>query len=209
MLTPDKLKKVFPRCKDPEGWVKALVPAMDKYEINNRDRICSFLAQTGHESGQFGRLVESLYYKTAGRLVKVWPKRFRTEADAIPYLMNEEKLGNFVYANRLGNGDASSGDGFNFRGRGIIQITGRSTYSAVGKAIGVDLVKHPEYLEQAAYAALSACWYWQSRGLNALADDKTDDNDLEDFRRITLLINGGYVGVQERFVLYKQIENLW
>lgn len=208
MLTADKLKRVFPHCPNPDGWVKALVPAMDKYEINSRDRICSFLAQTGHESGQFGTLKESLYYKTAARLMKVWPKRFPTEAVATPYLMNEKKLGNFVYAGRNGNGDANSDDGYNYRGRGIIQITGRTNYSDAGKALGVDLISHPEYLEQPTYAALSAAWYWKSRGLNALADDKTNDNDLEDFRRITYLINGGYVGVQERFALYKQIESL-
>ncbi|RTL28037.1 MAG: glycoside hydrolase family 19 protein [Rhodocyclaceae bacterium] len=207
MLTADTLKKVFPLCPDPDAWATALAPALAKYEINTRDRICSFLAQTGHESGQFRNLVESLNY-SAARLVKVWPKRFPTLDVATPYAQNEQKLGNFVYANRLGNGDVSSGDGFRYRGRGLIQLTGRSNYAAAGKAIGVDLVGNPEFLQQPTYAVLSAAWFWQSHGLNALADDKTDDDDLEDFREITRRINGGLVGVQERFALYKQIEAL-
>ena len=206
MLTADILKSVFPLCPDPDAWSKALTPALDKYEINTRDRICSFLAQTGHESGQFRSLVESLNF-SAARLMKVWPKRFPTLAAATPYAQNQEKLGNFVYANRLGNGDTSSGDGFRYRGRGLIQLTGKSNYVAAGKAIGVDLVSHPEYLQQPTSAALSAAWFWQNHGLNALADDRTDDDDLEDFREITRRINGGLVGVQERFALYKQIEN--
>ncbi|MBS0356336.1 MAG: glycoside hydrolase family 19 protein [Proteobacteria bacterium] len=207
MLTADTLKKVFPLCPNPDAWAAALAPALSKYEINTRDRICSFLAQTGHESGQFRNLVESLNY-SAARLVKVWPKRFPTLDAATPYAQNEQKLGNFVYANRLGNGDVNSGDGFHYRGRGLIQLTGRSNYAAAGKAIGADLVGNPELLQQPAYAVLSAAWFWQSHGLNALADDKTDDDDLEDFREITRRINGGFVGVQERFALYKQIEAL-
>lgn len=204
MLTAETLKKVFPRCPTPDIWAKALQAACDQFEINTRARLSSFLAQIGHESGQFTTLVESLKY-TAPRLMKVWPKRFPTLAAATPYAMNEQKLGNFVYANRNGNGNAASGDGFRYRGRGLIQLTGRSNYLEAGKALGVDLVKTPDLLTQPAYAALSAGWYWQSRGLNALADDKTDDDDLEDFREITRRINGGYVGVQERFALFKQI----
>lgn len=121
MLSADALKRVFPLCPDPDAWAKALAPALDRYEINTRDRICSFLAQTGHESGQFRILVESLNY-SAARLTKVWPKRFPTLAAAAPYAQNEQKLGSFVYANRLGNGDVGSGDGFRYRGRGLIQL---------------------------------------------------------------------------------------
>jgi putative chitinase len=106
------------------------------------------------------------------------------------------------------HGDAASGDGFRYRGRGLIQLTGRSNYEAAGKAIGVDLLKNPDALVLPPYAALSAAWFWQSHGLNALADDRTDDSDLEDFREITRRINGGYVGLQERFALYKQIDKL-
>jgi putative chitinase len=207
MLTAQVLRVAFPQCADPDGWAAALAPAMDKYEINTRDRICSFLAQTGHESGQFNTLTEGLFYKAPGRLMKVWPKRFPTEASALPYVANEKNLANVVYANRMGNGNEASGDGYKFRGRGIIQITGRNNYVAAGQALGLDLAGNPDLLLQKPNAALSAAWFWNSRGLNPLADDKTGDNDLEDFTEITRRINGGTVGLQERFSLYKQLEN--
>ncbi|BCM26298.1 glycoside hydrolase family 19 protein [Methyloradius palustris] len=206
MITADALKKAFPLCAAPDDWVKALAPAMEKYAINSPARIASFLAQTGHESSQFNRLVEGLNYKTALRLTKVWPKRFPDEASALPYVNNEEKLANLVYAKRLGNGDSSSGDGYKFRGRGIIQITGRSNYADAGKALGLDLVNQPDLLLQKSHAAMSAAWFWSSRGLNALADDRTDDNDLEDFTEITKRINGGSVGLSERLALLNLIE---
>jgi putative chitinase len=168
--------------------------------------LCSFLAQTGYESAQYNRLSESLYYKTALRLMAVWPKRFPTQDSAAPYVANEEKLANFVYANRLGNGDVDSGDGFRFRGRGIIQITGRSNYTDAGTALGVDLSSDPDLLLDKNTAAMAAAWFWSSRGLNALADDMTDDNDLEDFTEITKRINGGTVGIQDRLQALNQID---
>jgi putative chitinase len=206
MLTADLLKKVFPLCADPAGWAQALQPALDKYQINTKPRLASFLAQTGHESAQFNRLVESLFYRTALRLTKVWPRRFPTEASAAPYVANEQKLANFVYANRLGNGDAASGDGFRFRGRGIIQITGRSNYADVGRAINVDLIANPDALLTKPVSAMAAAWFWSSHGLNALADDLTGDNDLEDFTEITRRINGGTVGLQDRLLALNAVE---
>ena len=106
MITSASLKAALPLCKAPEQWAQVLNSAMEKFEINSPGRIACFLAQTGHESGQFNRLIESLYYKTAARLMAVWPKRFPTQASATPYIRNEEKLANFVYANRMGNGPA-------------------------------------------------------------------------------------------------------
>ena len=205
MLTAHLLKQVFPLCADPAGWTQALNPALERYQINTRARLCSFLAQTGHESAQFNRLVEGLNYKTAGRLMKVWPRRFPTEASAIPYVGNESKLANLVYANRLGNGDSASGDGFRFRGRGIIQITGRSNYAAVGKELKLPLVEDPDRLLGKEVAALAAAWFWHSRGLNALADDNTGDDDLEDFTEITRRINGGTVGIKDRLLAFNAI----
>ena len=205
MLTAHLLKQVFPLCADPAGWTQALNPALERYQINTRARLCSFLAQTGHESGQFNRLVESLNYKTAGRLMKVWPRRFPTQGSAIPYVGNESKLANFVYANRLGNGDSASGDGFRFRGRGIIQITGRSNYAAVGNELKLPLVEDPDRLLGTEIAALAAAWFWHSRGLNALADDNTGDDDLEDFTEITRRINGGTVGIKDRLLAFNAI----
>lgn len=206
MITATSLKKALPLCKEPEQWANALNPAMDKFGINTPARIASFLAQTGYESGQFNTLVESLSYKTPARLMKVWPKRFPTEASAIPYVKNQEKLANFVYANRIGNGDVNSGDGFRYRGQGIIQITGKSNYAETGIALGVDLVNHPELLVTPELAAMSAAYFWQGHGLNALADDQTGDDDLEDFTTITKKINGGIAGLNQRLALFKSIE---
>jgi putative chitinase len=206
ILTDQLVKQIFPQCLEPAGWSQALNPALERYAINSKARLCSFLAQTGHESAQFNRLVEGLHYKTALRLMAVWPKRFPTEVSAAPYVSNAEKLANFVYANRLGNGDAASGDGFRFRGRGIIQITGRSNYAEAGTALGINLLADPDLLLTKNLAAMAAAWFWNSRGLNALADDMTDDNDLEDFTEITRRINGGSVGLKDRLLAFNQID---
>ena len=181
MITAATLKAALPLCKAPEQWTEALNPAMDRFEINSPPRIACFLAQTAHESSQFNRLKESLYYKTASRLMAVWPRRFPNEASAAPYVKNEEKLANVVYGKRMGNGPAESGDGYRYRGRGLIQITGRSNYTDVGKALGIDLINQPDLLLEPKWAALSAAYFWAGHGLNALADDETDDNDIEDF----------------------------
>lgn len=205
-ITENLLRAALPLCRDPATWATALAAAATRYDIDTAARIASFLAQTGHESGQFNRIVESLVYSTAQRLMTVWPKRFPTPASAAPYVRNEQRLANFVYANRIGNGDVQSGDGYKYRGRGLIQVTGRSNYQACGKVLGLDLLDNPDLLLQPRNAALSAAWFWDSRGLNALADDRTDDNDLEDFTAITKAINGGTQGLKERFALFKAIE---
>ncbi|WP_313371136.1 glycoside hydrolase family 19 protein [Achromobacter animicus] len=205
MLSAEQLQRIFPNCKAPGAWADALAPAFQKYEIETPDRIASFLAQTGYESGQYNRIEENLNYSTAARLTKVWPKRFPDEASAMPYVNNPQGLANLVYANRMGNGDAQSNDGFRYRGRGIIQLTGRSNYDSAGDAMGLNLLETPELLSDPKWAALSAGWYWQSRGLNELADDRTHDDDLEDFARITRRINGGLVGLKDRFALFKQV----
>jgi len=205
MLSAEQLQRIFPNCKAPAAWADALAPAFQKYEIETPDRIASFLAQTGYESGQYNRIEENLNYSTAARLTKVWPKRFPDEASAMPYVNNPQGLANLVYANRMGNGDAQSNDGFRYRGRGIIQLTGRSNYDSAGDAMGLNLLETPELLSDPKWAALSAGWYWQSRGLNELADDRTHDDDLEDFARITRRINGGLVGLKDRFALFKQV----
>lgn len=201
-LTAAKLQAILPRCKDPEAWVAALLPAFARYDIDSRERIAAFLSQTGHESGQFAVLEERLSY-SAARLVKVWPRRFPSLAFAEQYERNPEKLANYVYANRIGNGPESSGDGYRFRGRGLIQLTGRSNYASASKALGIDLLGHPEQLTEPPVAAMSAAWFWASHGLNELADDRTDDNDLEDFTTITKRINGGTMGLKERLALFK------
>lgn len=205
MITANQLTTALPLCQSPDVWTAALNPAMEQFEINTPARMACFLAQTAHESSQFNRLSEGLSYKTAARLVAVFPKRFPTEASAAPYVANPEKLANRIYANRIGNGDEASGDGYRFRGRGLIQITGRSNYTDIGKVLGVDLIAQPDLLLQSEWAAMSAAYYWFGHGLNALADDETDENDLEDFTTITKKINGGTVGLKERFALFQTI----
>ncbi len=207
MITTNSLRIALPLCKEPEKWTNALNPAMSEFGIDTPARIASFLAQTGYESGQYNILIENLIYKTPARLTKIWPKRFPTEECAIPYVNNEENLANFVYANRIGNGDINSGDGYRYRGRGIIQITGKSNYADIGRMLGVDLINNPDLLLTPDLAAMSAAYFWQGHGLNALADDLTDDKDLEDFTTITKKINGGTAGLRQRLALFKTIES--
>lgn len=206
IIDAQTIRSALPRCIDPDAWANALNPALNRYEINTVARVASFLAQTGYESSQFNRLEENLNYSSAQRLMKVWPKRFPEEATTTPYINNPQHLGNFVYGNRLGNGPPSSGDGFRYRGRGVLQLTGRSNYAEATKILGVDLIGKPEQLTDKRHAAMSAAWFWSTRGLNALADDRTDDSDLEDFAEITRRINGGTVGLQARLALFEEVE---
>ena len=197
-LTADRLRRIAPRCPEPETWTAALNAAMALHAIDTPDRIAAFVAQLAHESGEFTHLTENLTYTKAERICAVWPKRFPTPASATPFVRNPEGLANRVYANRLGNGDAASGDGWRYRGRGLIQLTGRANYADAGAAVDLPLLDAPELLELPDGAARSAAWFWQSRGLNALADDRSDDDDDADFVAITRLINGGTVGIEER-----------
>jgi putative chitinase len=181
----------------PEPWLPALSAAMKRFEIRTRARTAAFLAQIAHESGQCRFVEERLSY-SAGALMRTWPRRFPTLAIALQYERNPEKLANFVYANRMGNGAPESRDGFRFRGRGLIQMTGRSNYAAVSDALKIDFAGQPDLMLEPRHAAMSAAWFWQTRGLNELADDRSDDDDSEDFRQITRVINGGLNGLEER-----------
>jgi putative chitinase len=171
--------------------------AMTKFDILTPHRAAAFLAQIAHESAEFNKLVENLNY-SATRLMKVWPKRFTTIEKAQQYAKNAEKLANYVYANRLGNSDESSGDGWRFRGRGLIQLTGRANYRSTGEATGLALENNPDLLLEPTASAMAAARFWRSHGLNELADDHNEDNDDEDFVTISVRINGGKVGLKER-----------
>ncbi len=196
-LGAPQLTAFLPALARVDEWSTALNAAMERFEINTPPRQAAFLAQVAHESGELKRLVENLNY-SAARLCAVWPNRFPTVTVAQPYERNPERLANFVYAKRLGNGDVASGDGWRFRGRGLIQLTGRGNYRACGTAIALPLETEPERLEAPEAAALAAAQFWQSRGLNQLADDQNDDNDDEDFLKITKIINGGTAGLKAR-----------
>lgn len=198
MLNADMLRKAFPLCADAEDWAAALLPAMERFRITTKGRIAAFLAQVGHESGGFQRLEENLVYRTPSRLAAVWPRRFCDAGAAEPFVGNAEDLANFVYAGRMGNGDPASGDGYRFRGRGLIQLTGRENYARAAAALGLDLLAQPELLSAHGPAALSAAWFWDDRGLNALADAGA-------FEEITRRINGGVTGLEERRELLRRV----
>ena len=191
------LVRAMPRATQTTGWTKVLNLAMSRFEISSLERIAAFLAQVAYESAELSRLEEQLSY-TAKRIMAVWPRRFPDLRSALPYERNAQGLANRVYANRLGNGNEASGDGWRYRGRGLIQITGRNNYRDAGLALGLPLEADPDLLLSEDAAAASAAWFWKSHGLNALADDRSDDDDDEDFRRITRTINGGLPGLEER-----------
>ena len=197
ILNEAQLTAFLPGLSGVTGWTGSLNAAMDRFEINTPQRGAAFLAQIAHESGEFKRLVENLNY-SAPRLCVVWPGRFPSLDAAKPFEYNPQALANLVYAKRLGNGDVASGDGWRFRGRGLIQLTGRGSYQSCGVAVVLPLDTQPELLESADAAALAAAQFWQSRGLNHLADDQNDDNDDADFVKITKIINGGTAGLTSR-----------
>jgi len=197
VITEVQLTAFLPALQNAPTWTAALNAAMDRFEINTPARIAAFLAQTAHESGEFRSLVENLNYSAAG-LCKTWPNRFANLDAAKPYDRNPELIANYVYAKRLGNGDTASGDGWRFRGRGLIQLTGRGNYRSCGLAVTLPLETEPQRLETPEAAALAAAQFWQSRGLNHLADDQSNDNDDEDFVAITKIINGGTAGLTAR-----------
>jgi len=194
-LLKSQFKSILPDTD--ESWFSPLVSAMTEWSIDSPQRVAAFIAQVAHESKDFTRLEENLNY-SAKRLCAVWPARFPTLRAAQPYVMNSEKLANRVYSGRLGNGNASSGDGWRYRGRGLIQITGKSNYAACKKALDIDVTGSPELLLECEAATRSAAWFWSSRGLNELADHSPGDDDESDFVRITTIINGGKAGLAER-----------
>lgn len=171
-------------------YAPTLTAAMAAYEINTPARINMFLAQIGHESQSFTCMQESLYYTTSKRLLQIFGKYIKA-SEAGSFLRNSEKVANRVYANRNGNGNEASGDGYRFRGRGLPQLTGRDNYAAAGKALGLDLLSNPDLLFQAEHSANTAGWIWKSRGCNELADKN-------DFNTITRKINGGLNGLDDR-----------
>ena len=169
-------------------WEIPLNQVFVKYDLDTPKRQAAFIGQCAVESANFTRLQENLKY-SAQRLTQVWPSRFPSIEAATPYANNPEKLANFVYAGRMGN--LQDGDGWQFHGRGLIQLTGRENYENCGNGIGVDLINDPDLLLTPQYAALSAGWFWGKRGLNALAD-------TQEYGTMTRRINGGTTALEER-----------
>jgi len=195
-VTQQQLLQILPNAGDQAGvFVPVLNTAMNDYQIVTTQRVAAFLAQAGHESGQLRSVVENLNYG-AQALVATWPSRFTPDL-AAQVARQPEQIANIVYASRMGNGDASSGDGWNYRGRGLIQITGRSNYLQCSLGLFGDerLLQQPELLEQPQWAAESAAWFWEQQGLNALAD-------ADQFNSITRKINGGLNGLEDRLQIW-------
>jgi putative chitinase len=169
-------------------WFEPLQETFEKYQINTPKRQACFIGQTMHESGGYKFLRENLNY-SAKALMNTWPSRFPDADTAEKYERQPEKIANKVYSGRMGN--TEDGDGAKYIGRGLIQLTGKDNYKAFGEAIGEDLLANPQLVEEPRYAALSAGWFWNKRGLNALAD-------AMDITTLTIRINGGKIGIDDR-----------
>ena len=197
-LKLDKLKGHIP-----DAVIQMIPDTAAKFQINTPLRLAHFLAQCGHESGGFKATQENLNYSAKG-LMGIFKKYFPTEAIANAYQRNPQKIANKVYASRMSNGDEASGDGYKFRGRGYIQLTGRANYTEFGKAIGEDIATNPDVVS-GKYALLSAAWFWSKNGLNKLADGGATDPVVTS---ITKRVNGGTIGLADRIKHFKEYYHL-
>lgn len=197
MLTKDHIIHILHGNADAAAWADAALEILPKYEINTPNRIAGFFAQTCHESMNFSALSENLAYR-AETLEKLFSKYFsKAGRNAADYAKQPEKIANVIYANRMGNGDTASGEGFKFRGRGIIQLTGKDNYTAFGKSVGMTAEQVIEYVQTKKGALESACWYWNSRNINAACD-------ANDIVKMSKLVNGGTIGLEDRKHHYEQ-----
>jgi putative chitinase len=203
LITEQQLLQILPKARPVAGiFLPALNRAMARYRIDSRVRQAALLAQVGHESGQLRNLVENLNYGAEG-LAATWPGRYRCadgkpNAKAVSLARKPEAIANDAYAGR--NGNIHPGDGWRFRGRGLLQVTGRANYAAAGAGLGLPLEAEPQLLEQPEHAAMSAAWWWAKHGLNELADAGR-------FQDIGSIINTGKTGraphgAAERKALY-------
>ena len=191
-MSTQQLLLILPNAGPVAGvFVPVLNTAMGRYQIVGAKRIAAFIAQVGHESSHLTRLVENLSY-SADALRRNWPSRFSVEL-ASAVARKPEQIANIAYGNRMGN--SAPGDGWKYRGRGLIQITSKNNYRACGEALGLDLIAQPELLEKPQHACMSAAWFWATNGLNTLAD-------AGKVEAITQRINGGQNGATDRQALY-------
>jgi len=206
MLTLAQLKQMIPKNPYVADWHEALAQPQKEldgstllidYEINTPKRIAAFIAQCAHESGNFMVLKENLNYKPA-TLRKIFPKYFPTDELANEYCSRpnrQEAIANKVYASRMGNGDESSGDGWRFCGRGLIQLTGRTNYQNFADSLEMDINDVPAYLTTYQGSVQSACFFWETNKLNQWAD-------AGDILNLTKRINGGTIGLNDRIKHY-------
>lgn len=188
-LTLEHVSAILKGNKEVEAWHKAMVNIFPKYKIDTPERIAGFIAQCAHESQNFTVLEENLFYK-AETLDKIFPKYFvKAGRNAADYAKKPEKIANVVYGGRMGN--TQPGDGYLFRGRGVIQLTGRDNYTNFGATLNKSAEQVVEYVQTKQGAIESACWYWNSRNINKAAD-------AGDIVAMTKLINGGTIGLEDR-----------
>jgi putative chitinase len=187
----------------PDAVIAMIPDTAARFQINTPLRLAHFLAQCGHESGGFRVTSENLNYSAKG-LMGIFKKYFPTQQIAEAYQRNPQKIANKVYANRMNNGSEASGEGFKFRGRGYIQLTGKDNYTQFGKAIGEDILGNPD-LVSGKYALLSAAWFWSKNGLNKLADGGATDTTVTS---ITKRVNGGTIGLPDRIKHFKEYYHL-
>lgn len=199
-LRLDQLERILPGNADADNWYESFVKFFPQFEINTEQRTAAFIAQCAHESQEFTRLKENLNYRWQ-TLRKVFPKYFATDVIAQNYASKpnkQEAIANRVYANRLGNGPESSGDGFRYCGRGLIQLTGKNNYSAFANFAGMKLEDVSTYLMSFDGAVHSACWFWKINKLNYFAD-------AGEITKMSRVINGGDNGLEERIEKYNSI----
>ena len=189
IMSLDQLRQMV-RNPHIQHWYEALEQLLPEYDINTPQRIAHFIAQCAHESGNFVFIKENLNYRAAS-LRKVFPKYFPDDATAARYANKPEMIANRVYANRMGNGDEASGDGWRYCGRGLIQLTGKDNYTFFAGSLGITVEEAAEYLATFEGAAQSACWFWEQNNLNRFAD-------ANDVRGLTRAINGGFIGLEDR-----------
>ena len=173
-----------------DRWIVPLTAIFERFEITTRQRKEFFIAQIALESTGFTRLEESFRYSQQ-RLLEVFPKHFTSPKIASEYVGKPEAIANKVYANRMGNGNTASGDGWRYRGRGLKQLTGKWNYQQCANDLQIDIIENPDLLLQPDYAALSAGWFWHRNKLNSIADKN-------DFKLLTRRINGGLNGLRDR-----------
>ena len=191
-FTADQVAAILHGNPQPQDWYDALAANLPEFDIATQIRVAMFMAQTAHESANYTRLHENLNYR-ATSLIAQWPKHFNYD-NASQYEHKQEAIANRAYCNRMGNGDEASGDGWKYRGRGIMQLTGKESYAGCSHAVYGDdrLLDTPELVEQDMDVAVkSACWLWNAKRLNPLAD-------ASDIKEVTHRINGGFIGLLER-----------
>ena len=198
-FTQDQLQAIIPQNAHVPHWFEALSKILPDYDISTPPRVAAFLAQCAHESGGFNAIQENLNYRPE-TLAKLFGGHFPGGMPEIEQYCarpnKQEAIANRIYANRMGNGNEASGDGWAFCGRGLIQLTGRSNYTAFAQSIDTPVEQVTDFLQTFEGCVQSACWFWEAHNLNSLAD-------ASDIKTMTHIINGGYLGLDDRIAHYQ------